>query len=162
MRFTVGFLSCGPTHFMRTSKAVKIDTSWPEQSRAYICLHTISLIPIIHTWREAKTLRRLCKYLSVIVRVFCYCCYFCFHSHFVYLFIRFASSRDLWGLCLGSANGFCFRSCLALHNAASMIITPKNKREDDENERKTPAEQIERRFALEPAPSSCPHSTLHS
>lgn len=76
---------------------------------------------------------------------------------FIYSFCL--QSGPVGPVCLGSANGFCFRSCLALHNAASMIITPKNKRE---NERKMPAEQIERRIALEPAPSSCPHSTLHS
>lgn len=60
-------------------------------------------------------------------RACCYFCHFCFHLRFVYLFIRLPSShRDL-----GPANGFCFRSCLALHNAAKKIITPKKRQENE-------------------------------
>lgn len=124
---------------------------WASNNRSMLtkvfAYYIYNIIPIIHTCTHTHSHSEVssaggAKKFAPLVQIFasyracCYFCHFCFHLRFVYLFILLPSShRDL-----GPANGFCFRSCLALHNAAKKIITPKK---DEKTKRKTPAEQTE-------------------
>lgn len=138
---------------------------WASNNRSMLtkvfAYYIYNIIPIIHTYTHTHSSAGGAKKFAPLVQIFasyracCYFCHFCFHLRFVYLFIRLPSShRDL-----GPANGFCFRSCLALHNAAKKIIAPKKKT------RKEKRRQNKQSFALEGLHSACrlfSHSTFHS